>query len=71
MTQQIRLVNLLVLGPGNAVTGLGPNDFNIFVDLTGLTEGVHKVTIQVNGPPNVTWKPDKSSANITIMRDNA
>ena len=66
-----RLVNLLVLGSGNAITGLGPNDFNIYVDLTGLTDGVHNVTIQVNGPPNVTWKPDKSSANITIMRDNA
>ena len=66
-----RLVNLLVLGPSNTVSGLGPNDFNIFVDLTGLTDGVHNVTIQVNGPPNVTWKPDKSSANITIMSDNA
>jgi YbbR domain-containing protein len=66
-----RLVNLLVLGPGDTITGLGPNDFNIYVDLTGLTDGVHNVTIQVNGPPNVTWKPDKSSANITIVRDNA
>ncbi|MEH7009733.1 CdaR family protein [Neobacillus niacini] len=66
-----RLVNLLVFGPGAAVTGLGPNNFNIFVDLTGFTEGNHNVPIQVNGPPDVNWKPDKSSAKITITRDNA
>ncbi|WP_045522801.1 CdaR family protein [Neobacillus niacini] len=65
-----RLVNLLVFGPG-AVTGLGPNNFNIFVDLTGFTEGNHNVPIQVNGPPDVNWKPDKSSAKITITRANA
>ena len=65
------LVNLLVFGTGSTVTELGPDDFNIFVDLTGLTEGDHNVTIQVNGPPNVNWKPDKSSANITITKENA
>ncbi|MEH7181233.1 CdaR family protein [Neobacillus vireti] len=66
-----QLINLLVFGPGSTVTGVGPGDFNIFVDLEGLTDGVHNVTIQVNGPPNVTWKPDKISAKITITRDNA
>ncbi|MEH7250790.1 CdaR family protein [Neobacillus niacini] len=66
-----RLINLLVFGPGNAITGLGPNDFTIFVDVTGLTDGVHTVNIQVTGPPNVTWKPDKISAKVTIMRANA
>ncbi|MFJ5763593.1 YbbR-like domain-containing protein [Neobacillus sp. NPDC093182] len=65
-----QLVSLLVFGPG-AATGLGPNNFNIFVDLTGFTEGDHNVPIQVDGPPDVNWKPDKSSAKITITRDNA
>jgi YbbR domain-containing protein len=66
-----RVVNLLVFGTGTAVTELGPNDFDIFIDLNGLTEGEHNVNIQVNGPPNVNWEPDKSSAKITITRDNA
>jgi YbbR domain-containing protein len=66
-----RAVNLLVFGPGTAVTALGPNNFDIFIDLNGLTEGEHNVNIQVNGPPNVKWEPDKSSAKITITRDNA
>ncbi|MEC1522285.1 CdaR family protein [Neobacillus niacini] len=66
-----QLVNLLVFGPGAASKVLGPNNFNIFVDLTGFTEGNHNVPIQVNGPSDVNWKPDKSSAKITITRDNA
>lgn len=66
-----QLINLLVFGPGAAASGLGPNNFDIFVDLTGFTEGDHTVPIQVDGPPNVNWRPDKSSANITITKDNA
>jgi YbbR domain-containing protein len=65
------LVNLLVFGSGSTVNELGPEDFDIFVDLTGLTEGDHNVTIQVDGPPNINWRPDKSSAKITIMEENA
>jgi YbbR domain-containing protein len=65
------LINLLVFGSGSTITDLGPDDFNIFVDLTGLTEGDHNVTIQVDGPPDVNWKPDKSSAKITITKENA
>jgi YbbR domain-containing protein len=66
-----RVINLLVFGSGSVVNGLGSNNFTIFIDVTGLTEGEHNVPIQVNGPPNVNWKPDKSSANITITIDNA
>jgi YbbR domain-containing protein len=66
-----QLVNLLVFGTGASATGLGPNNFNIFIDLTGFTEGNHNVPIQVDGPPDVNWQPDKSSAKITITRDNA
>jgi YbbR domain-containing protein len=66
-----QLVNLLVFGTGPVPTGLGPNNFNIFVDLTGFTEGNHNVPIQVDGPPGVNWKPDKTSAIITITRENA
>ncbi|MDQ0976684.1 YbbR domain-containing protein [Neobacillus niacini] len=65
-----QLVNLLVFGTDAQATDLGPNNFNIFIDLTGFTEGNHNVPIQVDGPPNVNWQPDKSSAKITITKDN-
>lgn len=66
-----RAVNLLVFGPSGVVTGLGPKDFNIFIDLSGLSEGNHDVNIHVEGPPEINWTPDKSSAKITITKDNA
>lgn len=66
-----RLINLFVFGQSTALTELEPADFTIFVDLTGLIEGDHNVPIQVDGPPEINWRPDKSSAKITITKDNA
>jgi YbbR domain-containing protein len=63
-------ISLVINGPSGKVTGLNTEDFMIFIDLSGLAEGSHDVNIQVEGPPDVTWKPDKSSAKITISRDN-
>jgi YbbR domain-containing protein len=65
-----RTISLVINGPSGKVTGLSTEDFMIFIDLSGLAEGSHDVNIQVEGPPDVKWKPDKSSAKITISRDN-
>ena len=62
-------VNLQVNGTAESVTGLGPNDFTAFIDLTGLAEGTHDVEIQVKGPTDVQWTPDKSTAKITITNN--
>ncbi|MFJ7728601.1 YbbR-like domain-containing protein [Neobacillus sp. NPDC097160] len=62
-------VNLIVDGPSGSVTGLNPEDFTVFIDLSGLTEGSHDVKIQVEGPKDVNWKPDKSTAKITITNN--
>jgi YbbR domain-containing protein len=64
-----QMINLNVYGPNSVVDGLTPNDFNAFIDLTSLTEGNHEVKIQVEGPPDVNWTPDKSTANITISKN--
>jgi YbbR domain-containing protein len=64
-----QLIDLIVTGQSVKLAGLRPEDFNIFIDLSGLTEGNHNVDIQVEGPSDVNWKPDKSSAKITIVRE--
>jgi YbbR domain-containing protein len=61
-----QVVNLLVSGPSTVVNTLNADDFNVFIDLSNLTEGNHEVNVQVEGPPEVNWKPDKSTAKITI-----
>jgi len=62
-------INLIVNGPGGSVAGLRPEDFTVFIDLSGLKEGSHDVKIQVEGPTDINWKPDKSSAKITITNN--
>ncbi|MDQ0201997.1 CdaR family protein [Neobacillus ginsengisoli] len=64
-----QMINLYVNGPNSVVDGLTPNDFNAFIDLTSLAEGNHEVKIQVEGPPDVNWTPDKSTATITISKN--
>lgn len=66
-----QLVNLLVSGVSSTVNRLKPDDFNIFIDVSKLAEGNHDVNIQVEGPPEVNWKPDISTAKITITKNNA
>ncbi|MEH7304974.1 CdaR family protein [Neobacillus drentensis] len=66
-----QMIDLLVNGPASAVTRVKPEDFNVFIDLSDLEEGDHEVDIHVEGPSALKWKPTKSSAKITINKNNA
>lgn len=66
-----QLINLLINGPTAALSALKSDDFSVYIDLSSFTEGDHEVNIQVEGPPNVKWKPDKAKAKITISKINA
>jgi YbbR domain-containing protein len=61
-------VNLSVSGPDSIVSGLTANDFNVFIDVSNLTEGTHDVNVQVNGPAQVDWKLDKATAKVKINK---
>jgi YbbR domain-containing protein len=64
-------VNIFVNGPSSSIKKLKSKDFSVFIDVTQLKEGDHDVEIHVEGPPDVNWKLDKSTANITIAKNNA
>jgi YbbR domain-containing protein len=66
-----QMINILINGPASAVNSVRPEDFNVFIDLSSLQEGAHEVDIHVEGPNAVEWKPTKSSAKITIEKNNA
>jgi YbbR domain-containing protein len=63
-----QMITLVVNGPSGAINAIKPENFTIYIDLVGLVEGVHDVNIHVEGPPDISWKPDKSSAKITISK---
>ena len=64
-------VNLFVNGPSSLIKKLTSKDFNVFINVTKLKEGNHDVKIQVEGPSNVNWDLNQSTANITIAKNNA
>ena len=66
-----QMIDILINGPTSAVKGVRREDFKVFIDLSSLNEGDHEVDIHVEGPDNVKWKPKKSSAKITIEKNNA
>jgi YbbR domain-containing protein len=61
-------VNLSVSGPKSTIDGLTATDFNVYIDVSNLTEGTHDVNVEVNGPSNVNWKLDKTTAKVTINK---
>jgi YbbR domain-containing protein len=65
------LIDISVNGPESAVKGIGREDFSVIINLSDLKEGEHEVDIRVDGPPDVEWKPNKSSAKITIEKNDA
>ncbi|AZU59993.1 CdaR family protein [Neobacillus mesonae] len=64
-----QMINILVNGPSAALKSIGPKDFDVFVDLSNLDEGSHEVNIHVEGPSDLDWKPEQSSAKITIKNN--
>jgi YbbR domain-containing protein len=64
-------IDISINGPDSAVKGIGTKDFSVFIDLSKLEEGEYEVDIQVEGPPDVKWKLKKSSATLTIERNDA
>jgi YbbR domain-containing protein len=63
-------ISLLVTGPSDLVSNASPGDFSAYVDLSNLTEGDHNVQIQIEGPPDINWNPNKSTAKITITKSS-
>lgn len=64
-----QMISILVNGPSAVLQSLGPDDFDVYVDLSNMDEGSHNVNIQVDGPPNIDWKLNKSTAKITIKNN--
>ncbi|MHC0039639.1 CdaR family protein [Pseudoneobacillus sp. C159] len=62
------IVNLIVSGPSNKLRNLTENDFNLFLDLSNLTVGLHDVEIQVEGPSDIRWTLSQPVARISITK---
>jgi YbbR domain-containing protein len=66
-----QVIDISVNGLDSEVKDISRGDFSVYIDLSSLKEGDHEVDIQIEGPPDVEWKPNKSSAKITIEKNEA
>ncbi|KYD23118.1 CdaR family protein [Caldibacillus debilis] len=60
--------SLTVKGPAHVLKDLQADDFELFIDVNGLTEGRHEVDIQVEGPEDVKWELVLKTAIIQIAK---
>ncbi|QED45997.1 CdaR family protein [Cytobacillus dafuensis] len=61
-------VSLTVTGKSGLIEQLKASDFQVFLDLSNLTEGDHDVKIKVNGPEDVQWKLATEVAKVSITQ---
>jgi YbbR domain-containing protein len=59
-------INLTVIGTSEEIAGISSDDFQVFVDLTDLSVGLHVVEIKIEGPDRLSWKINKTVARISI-----
>jgi len=64
-------VSITATGESDLVEALKESDFNVVLDLTGIGEGEHSVSFNVNGPTNIKWEVSRETAKVLITRRDA
>lgn len=62
-------VDIEVKGTDEQLKGVKDEDFHVFVNVDGLSEGEHEVQIKADGPNNIEWKLAESKAKIRVSTD--
>ncbi|MBR0591409.1 MULTISPECIES: CdaR family protein [Bacillus] len=59
-------LTLTAKGSKSAIDKLKASDVEAYINVGDLNEGTHEVTIQVNGPQNVTWTLSRSKVKVKL-----
>ncbi|MGE6676941.1 CdaR family protein [Bacillus pumilus] len=59
-------LTLTAKGSKSAIDKLKASDVEAYINVGDLNEGTHEVTIQVNGPQNVTWTLSSSKVKVKL-----
>ncbi|MCY7619361.1 YbbR-like domain-containing protein [Bacillus pumilus] len=59
-------LSLTAKGSKSAIDKLKASDVEAYINVGDLNEGTHEVTIQVNGPQNVTWTLSRSKVKVKL-----
>ncbi|WP_282062403.1 CdaR family protein [Bacillus pumilus] len=59
-------LTLTAKGSKSAIDKLKASDVEAYINVGDLNEGTHEVTVQVNGPQNVTWTLSRSTVKVKL-----
>ncbi|MCM3035753.1 YbbR-like domain-containing protein [Bacillus pumilus] len=59
-------ITLTAKGSKSAIDKLKASDVEAYINVGDLNEGTHEVTVQVNGPQNVTWTLSRSKVKVKL-----
>ncbi len=59
-------LDLTVLGSPTVLADLRSNDMELYINVTDLGVGEHEVSLEVNGPQNVTWEVPQSTIKVNL-----
>lgn len=59
-------LDLTVLGSPTVLADLRSNEMDLYINVTDLGVGEHEVSLEVNGPQNVTWEVSQSTIKVNL-----
>ncbi len=65
------LASVIVSGQASELSGIKKEDFQVLIDVSGLSEGEHSVDLNVRAPGDLRWSlQNQKQASISISRKN-
>jgi YbbR domain-containing protein len=71
LSPQSGTIDIVVDGTKEELDNISAGDFDVYVNLAGLSDGDHDVSYIVSGPKNITWKLSSEKAKIRISEKDA
>lgn len=69
VNEDSQAIDVMVKGTSNVIKSITAEDIRVYVDLSGLTPGVHKVTVQVNSSDTrITVQPVTTEVEIKLNK---
>jgi YbbR domain-containing protein len=59
-------LDVKVYGAPSVIEDIKPEDIEVYINLTDLSDGEHEVNVEVNGPQNITWSLQQKKINVKI-----
>ncbi|WP_096186318.1 CdaR family protein [Evansella halocellulosilytica] len=60
------LIDIVLMGSPSELDGIDRDDIDIFINAEDLSDGEHEVSLEINGPRNITVESNQSNVNFIV-----